>query len=120
MDISTDIPYREVYDRINQLAKSERQRKYRRSTARGVVYKATYHKYLINELGWQWQPTMQLGEGCKVHLRDGELPYGRLIVSLSRHLTAVVYNVIYDNHDPSRNGTRCVYGYFHKIPTIGN
>ena len=37
---------------------------------------------------------------------------GRLVVSLSRHWTAVIDGVIFDTHDPSRRGTRCVYGYW--------
>jgi hypothetical protein len=57
---------------------------------------------------------MKIGQGCKVHLRKEELPSGRLIVSVSRHLTAVIDGVIYDNHDCSRDGSRCVYGYYMK------
>jgi hypothetical protein len=49
-----------------------------------------------------------------MHLRVGEVPEGRLIVRLSHHLTAVLDGVIRDTHDPSRAGTRCVYGYFSK------
>jgi hypothetical protein len=48
--------------------------------------------------------------------RNGELPIGRLIVSVSKHLVAVVDGVIHDTHDPSRAGTRCVYGYW-RSPT---
>jgi len=33
---------------------------------------------------------------------------------LSRHLTTVIDGVIYDTYDPSREGTRCVYGYYSK------
>jgi hypothetical protein len=55
---------------------------------------------------------MQVGSGCTVHLREDELPSGTLIVAVSRHLTVVKDGVIYDNHDPSRDGTRCVYGYW--------
>jgi hypothetical protein len=36
----------------------------------------------------------------------------RLIVSVSKHLTAVIDGMIYDTHDPSRGGSRCVYGYY--------
>ena len=57
---------------------------------------------------------MFIGSGCKVHLRNDELPAGRLIVCLSRHYTAVIDGVIHDTHDPSRGGTRCVYGYWRK------
>jgi hypothetical protein len=58
---------------------------------------------------------MQIGSGCKVHLRKDELPSGRLIVKLSKHLTTVIDGVIHDTFDPSRGGNRCVYGYFIKI-----
>jgi hypothetical protein len=63
-------------------------------------------------LGWHWTPTMRFGSGCKVHLRADELPAGRLIVRVTRHLAAVIDGVIHDNHDCSRGGTRCVYGYW--------
>jgi hypothetical protein len=36
----------------------------------------------------EWTLTMHIGSGCTTHLRRGELPGGRLIVSTSRHLTA--------------------------------
>ena len=55
---------------------------------------------------------MQVGSGCRVHLRREELPKGRLVVRLSRHLTAVIDGVIHDIYNPDRRGTRCVYGYF--------
>src|ERR1700730_2873392 len=47
-----------------------------------------------------------------VGLRAKELPPGRLVVSVSKHLTAVIDGVIHDTHDPSRHGKRCVYGYW--------
>jgi hypothetical protein len=65
--------------------------------------------------GWQWTPTMQIGSGCKVHLRTDELPPGRLIVRVTRHLVAVIDREIHDTFDCSRDGTRCVYGYWSKI-----
>ena len=39
---------------------------------------------------------------------------GRLIVKVSKHLTSVIDGVINDTYDPSRNATRCVYGYYIK------
>jgi hypothetical protein len=57
---------------------------------------------------------MLIGSGCKVHLRPDELPKDTIIVRLSKHLSTVVNGVIQDTFDPSRNGTRCVYGYFKK------
>jgi hypothetical protein len=39
-----------------------------------------------------------------------------LILNLSRHLSFVdtEKGVIYDTHNPDREGTRCVYGYWSK------
>ena len=111
--IATGKPYQEVYSTINALAVSERHGKRKRgiSSARTGVYKNTTRKYLVS-LGWHWTPTMFIGQGCKVHLRADELPMGRLIVSVSHHTVALIDGVIHDTHDPSRNGTRCVYGYW--------
>lgn len=112
--IATGLPYREVYDGMNLAGRKERRTKRRnkkRSTARDGVFKPTYRKFL-ESLGWQWIPTMRIGSGCTVHLRDDELPMGILIVSVSRHLTCVINGTIFDTHDPSRKGTRCVYGYW--------
>jgi len=111
--IATGLPYRQVYDKVNELAKRERtgSRKRGKSNARTGVYKGTTHK-LLESLGWRWTPTMEIGSGCKIHLRADELPSGRLIVSVSGHLTAVIDGVIHDTHDPSRRGMRCVYGYW--------
>ncbi len=71
-----------------------------------------YERMFMNSLGWAWTPTMQIGSGCTVHFRADELPSGRLVVSVAKHLTAVIDGVIHDTHDCSRRGTRCVYGYW--------
>ena len=66
----------------------------------------------MKELGFDWVPCMSLGTGCQVHMHKDELPGGVIIVSLSRHYAAVIDGVVHDIYDPSRNGTRCVYGYW--------
>lgn len=111
--IATGRPYREVYDALTERAKEARKRARRRKhgTARTGVHRNVYEPYL-RELGWTWTPTMQVGSGCKVHLCAEELPAGRLVVAVSRHVVAVVDGVVHDTHDPSRGGTRCVYGYY--------
>lgn len=111
--IATGKPYQEVYDALNRLAQTERvgKRKRKRSNSRTGVFRRTYQRYL-ESLGWRWISTMKIGSGCQVHLRASELPPGPLVVKVSRHLTAVIDGVIYDTHDCSRAGTRCVYGYF--------
>ena len=113
--IATQLPYQQVYDEINQAAHGERTgtRKRGTSSARMGVYKRTTRTYLA-ALGWTWTPTMQIGAGCTVHLAASELPQGRIIVSVSKHLTAVLDGVIHDTHDPSRDGRRCVYGYWRR------
>jgi hypothetical protein len=118
--IATGRPYADVYADLHDVAQTERPRarkvrgktvQRRRSNPRRGVKRPTIRRYL-EELGWSWTPTMGIGTGCKVHLRADELPRGRLIVSLSKHLAAVVDGVLHDLSDCSRHGTRCVYGYW--------
>lgn len=110
--IATGKPYQEVYDAINSIStKHERTKRRGKSSARTGVFKTTQRRYM-ESIGWKWTPTMQIGSGCKVHLRDGELPMGRIIASVSRHAVAVIDGVLNDTHDHSRNGNRCVYGYW--------
>ncbi len=113
--IITGIPYSEVYNSLNKLSSAERtgKRKKSVSNARTGVYRITYDKYL-KSLGYQWIPTMRIGDGCKIHLRSDELPAGRLIIRVSKHMTAMIDGVIHDIYDCSRRGTRCVYGYYIK------
>ncbi len=111
--IATGMPYQEAYDLVNSYGTVERRSKNRKSksSARTGVHKPTTRKILA-DLGWKWTPTMQIGQGCKVHMRADELPKGRIIVKLSKHIAAVIDGVLHDNHDCTRNGTRCVYGYW--------
>lgn len=113
ISIATGTPYQEVYDAINALGSKERtgRRKRGTSNARTGVYKGAVHKYMAS-IGWAWTPTMQIGSGCKVHVRSEELPTGRLVLNLSRHYAAVIDGALHDTHDCSRDGTRCVYGYW--------
>ncbi len=81
--IAAGLPYRVVYDALNEHALRERPGKRtrgRRSDARNGVFRKTYDRYL-RSLGWTFQPTMSIGSGCQVHLRAKELPIGRLIVT---------------------------------------
>lgn len=125
--IASGRPYQEIYDLLNQAAKAERPRKglriltmdgiktvgrRTRSEARSGVYRKTYEK-VIKSLGGTWRPTMQIGTGCKVHLRQSELPAtGRHILQVSKHLTAWVDGELRDIYDCSRGGDRCVYGIY--------
>lgn len=120
--IATGLPYQKVYDeitartkswRINSNSKKAYYAKPGKDSARTGALKIITRAYL-KDLGWTWFPTMFIGSGCKVHLRKDELPAGKLLVSVSKHLTAVIDGVIHDIADCSRQGTRCVYGYFKK------
>lgn len=117
--IATGKPYKEVYDLINQFAKEEKPTKSKkgRSSARTGVYKETIRK-VMEHYGWKWTPTMKVGQGCKVHMRADELPSGRVVASLSKHLVCVIDGVIHDTYDSSREETRCVYGYYTKDEKI--
>ena len=84
---------------------------------KGVPKKIT-RKYL-KDIGWRWIPTMSIGQGCKIHLKENELPSGRIICKVTKHITAVIDGVINDTYDCSRNETRCVYGYWVKNLKLG-
>lgn len=114
ISIATRIPYAEVYKLINRVATVERPSEMKgrtRSHARTGVHKPTTRR-IMEALGWEWHPTMKIGQGCRVHLRADELPKGRLVVAVSKHVVAVIDGTIHDTYDPSRRGTRCVYGYY--------
>ena len=112
ISIASQRPYKEVYDLVNSYAYNEyKSRVSKKSNARTGVRKSTIRK-MMEDLGFVWTPTMKIGSGCKVHLIESELPEGRLVVQVSKHITAVLDKVIHDTYDPSRDGTRCVYGYW--------
>lgn len=116
--IATGLPYTEVYAALaagqasNRKTRSTASSSTQRSARNGVLVKRKWFRDYMASLGWFWTATMSIGSGCKVHLRAEELPGGRLIVAVSRHYTAVIDGVIHDTFDPSRDGTRCVYGYW--------
>lgn len=103
-------PYGVIYDYVNEICKQVEGSKPKSSARKGVSKKVT--KKIMESLGLVWYPTMIVGEGCTVHLRENELPTGRIIVSVTKHVTAVVDGVLHDNHDCARDGQRCVYGYW--------
>lgn len=113
----TGRPYQEIYDRLaagnatQRRGKGETKRR-ERTASNGIMTRRKWFDDYMASLGFRWVPTMRVGQGCKVHLRAGELPMGKLVVNVSRHMTAVIDGVIFDTYDPSRAGTRCVYGYY--------
>lgn len=116
--LATGRDYKRVYDDLKQRIKKRAENprtKYdpRVKSPRDGVPRKVYEPYILEECGMKWEPTMEIGKGCQVHMRRDELPPGQLICRLSRHLTCVVKHTILDTHDPSRNGNRCVYGYYY-------
>ena len=105
--IAAERGYGEVYDELAALNKLNGGS---RSAREGIPI-AVLRSYL-RSAGWDWTPTMSIGSGTQVHLRAHELPPGRIIARVTRHVCAVVDGVIHDVSDPSRGGTRCVYGYW--------
>ena len=120
--IVTGRDYKELYSDLSHGMGSQRKSK-GASARNGITTSRKWFKDYMRSLGFVWTPTMLIGQGCKVHLLKGELPMGRLVVSLSKHYTAVVDGIIRDTHNPQRstiiceNGEqhmahRCVYGYW--------
>lgn len=142
--IATGLPYKEIYNRLAQGNATQRRSKHttkgRKTAAHGINTTRQWFKDYMKELGFQWVPTMKIGQGCKVHLNENELPKGKLVVAVSKHYTAVIDGVIHDIYNPSERGStvyplgctdlpkgavlmengngyvyapeRCVYGYY--------
>lgn len=105
-------PYREVYKEFNKLGKKERSSWIReirgKSSGGNGIWLSTLKKYMFWH-GFVWVPV-----NCRLHLRGDELPKGRLLLRISKHYTAMVDGILYDNQDCSDEGMRSVYGYFYK------
>jgi hypothetical protein len=114
--IASGRPYAEIYAALAGGTGAQRagKRGKRSASARnGINVGRKWFKDYMRGIGFSWTPTMQIGSGCTTHLREGEAPrYGRHVAMVSKHATALVDGVIRDTHDPSRGGTRCVYGYW--------
>jgi len=70
-------------------------------------YPQIYGPYL-RSLGWQYTAV----EKGRMRLRADELPPGRLVVNVHRHLVAVIDGVIRDTYDSGQAGRRPVIGYY--------
>ena len=101
--IATGLDYKEVYDTIKDLL----QHTPRNSLTKGET------KDIMHYFGFTWVPCMSFGSGCTTHLKEDELPSGTIICQVTGHLTCVIDGVINDTFNPSRGGTRCVYGYWY-------
>ena len=120
--IAAELSYMQVYEDLRAAnaayAEHRNDKLAKRLSAKGVSprngnHRNVFHDYILGH-GFDWVPTMKVGAGCQVHMLANELPSGRLIVRVSKHLSAVIDRVIEDTHNPSRGGSRCVYGYYIK------
>jgi hypothetical protein len=98
--IATQRSYLQVYYEladINANMMPTKGRRYvgRRTARNGIHTKDKLFKDYMQSQGFRWIACMGIGTGCKVHLRNDELPAGRLIVSLSKHYSAVIDGVIH-------------------------
>lgn len=101
--IATGRDYKEVYDLVRSVSG--------RTPRNGV--KKGMGKKVATMLGGRWHACMEIGAGCTTHLRANEIPMqGRIVCRLSGHFVAVIDGVINDTYDCSRDGDRCVYGYW--------
>jgi|SRR5271165_257020 len=64
-----------------------------------------YRDYL-RYCGWGWIPTEE------VYFSAEELPIGRLVVQIEKHIAAVIDGVLFDTFDSSREGTILIEGYW--------
>ena len=117
----TCLPYRTVWGIVDEENSRDRITRGRRLKGKlradQGVRSATFRRLMLG-LGWQWTPTMFIGSGCRVHLRADELPHEEIICTVSRHVCYVDNRegkgLLYDTHDCTRDGTRCVYGFWRK------
>lgn len=107
--IASGRSYAEVYAALAAGTGAERQgrgrvtgRRCSASARNGIHVRRKWFRDYMLSLGFVWTPTMGIGTGCRVHLADGELPAGRLVVAVSNHYTAVIDGEIRDTHDPRR------------------
>ena len=98
--IAMERPYDEVYRELAQANKAAGGKR----TAREGLMRDVYEAYL-NQYGWVWHSTPKC-EGRKARYID--LPVGRVIARMSRHVAAVIDGEVHDTWD-SRH--RAVYGY---------
>ena len=120
--IATELPYQIVFDELQRRQtewriKSNSKKAYNKKPHRNKCYMGTYkeaYKPYLEELGWTWVPKMFIGQGFKTYLRKEDLPPGRLIVKVRRHLTSVIDGVLNDTWDCSQDGNKGVYGYYYK------
>ena len=99
--------YKEVYDNMfKTLGQSPRL---------GVNPRSVKFKRMMEAWGFRWISTSGIGAHQAVHFIQGELPEGRLVCQVTKHMVAVVDNQVRDIFDSRLNSfgeNRRIYGYW--------
>ena len=104
--IAAELDYKKVYDDLKEL-------NFGRSCRNGTP-KTVDSKYL-KRLGWvKLKNICGIGVGIRYHLNDYDLKpffkkYPRMVLQVSKHLTAIVNGELNDTYDCSRDGERAIY-----------
>lgn len=101
--IATNKDYKDVYNEVGKIIGY---------TPRNGVKKKDTRK-VMQHYGFKWVSCMGIGTGCTTHLKEDELPSGIIVCKVTAHITCIIDGVINDTFDPSRDGKRCVYGYWY-------
>ena len=101
--IALELDYKLVYDELADLNKSFEGIK----SARNGTHKKVYDAYLKKH-GWKWHSAPKF-DGRKA--RHYDMPSGRCIGRMAKHLVAIVDKQVYDTWDSTH---KMVYGYYAK------
>lgn len=109
--------YKDVYDCLAEWCKEYNAQfpRQRKSHPRTGIAKVLMGQYL-DALGYQYVKLPKIGYRYH-HLNSVDLRRlldKRVILDVNKHVVAMINGVCYDVWDCSKNGTKCVYGYYIK------
>lgn len=116
--IAARLPYQQVYDALSAGCRAQRVTRRRKASARdGVNTQREWFRAYMRGLGFTWTPLLTVGSSDRVRFTDGQLPMGRLVVSVRKHYTAVIDGAVHDTFDPQDSAwgpdyRRVVSGYW--------
>ena len=103
MAIALDLDYKDAY---NQLSEANKRRGGKKS-ARNGISKEDFNN-VLEAHGWVWVAAPKF-QGRKAYV--GDMPSGRVIARMAKHLVAVIDGVAYDTFNSTR---KMIYGYWEK------
>jgi len=104
VSIVTGIPYKKIRNKLINLGI--------KNPDNGVYFKQ--QSKLMYSLGYYWISCMRKNRKDNKYLIESDLPFGKLIVLMKGHSTAVIDKIIHDNFNPNNIFTRQIKGYFKK------